>query len=288
MPANNQLTHTRSYNPPRAPTWASMVRGEGLCVVENTRPLQQPAVTAADFTALYDRCSASGLKARVVFSHTAGHQTLTLSCTFPAPAEFTAAAGKRHRRHCRRQRRGRAATAAPGDPDQATSPTAAPTDGPMPQQAILVQSPESPPPPLKKLRKRRNEVELLRDCNENNKMSISPPPIRCSTSSPPPSAAFQPSPSSQPTPPSDSPPPKTPDSPTIEPALPLLEPAIPPDLPTTATSPQPPSPAPITGSLPSSTPPSSPPPRAPHQVGWNLCQRCQTHYHDRIYYHCWF
>jgi hypothetical protein len=36
--------------------------------VEPTSP-PQPAVIAADFTALYDRCLASGLKARVVFSH---------------------------------------------------------------------------------------------------------------------------------------------------------------------------------------------------------------------------
>jgi hypothetical protein len=79
-------THPRSYNPPRAPMWASVVRGEGSCVVENTCLQQQPAVTTADFTALYDRCLASGLKARVVFSYVDGHQTLSISCTFPAPA----------------------------------------------------------------------------------------------------------------------------------------------------------------------------------------------------------
>jgi hypothetical protein len=81
MPARNQLTHPRPYNPPRAPTWASVLRGEGSCVVENTRPLQQPAITAADFTALYDRCSASGLKARVVFSTLQGAKR----CHYRAP-----------------------------------------------------------------------------------------------------------------------------------------------------------------------------------------------------------
>jgi hypothetical protein len=165
-PARIQLSHPRSYNPPRAHTWASVVRGEGMCPVENPHPLQQPAVTAADFSALYDRSSASGLKPRVVFSHAAGHQMLSIICTFPAPAEITAAAGTRRRRHRRRRRCGRAATAAPGVPDWAASPTAAPTAGPRPHQATLGQSPENAPPALKKLRKRRNEAELLWDCDD--------------------------------------------------------------------------------------------------------------------------
>ncbi len=80
---------------------------------KNIRPLQQPAVTAADATALCDRCLASSLKAPVVFSPAAGRQTLSLSCTSPAPAESAAAAGKRRRHHHCRRRRGRAATAAP-------------------------------------------------------------------------------------------------------------------------------------------------------------------------------
>jgi hypothetical protein len=100
VPAGSQLTHLRPYNSPGAPTWASVVRGEGSRTVKTTRPLQQPAVIAADFMALYDQCLASGLKARVVFSHAAGCQTLTVSCIFPAPAETAAAAGK----HCRRCR----------------------------------------------------------------------------------------------------------------------------------------------------------------------------------------
>jgi hypothetical protein len=65
-PARIQLTHPRSYNPPCTPTWASVVRGEGTCAVQNPCPLQQPAITAADFSVLYDRCSASGLKATLL------------------------------------------------------------------------------------------------------------------------------------------------------------------------------------------------------------------------------
>jgi hypothetical protein len=98
MPAGSQLTHPRPYNSPRATTWASVARGEGASVVNTARPQQQPAVTAAEFIALYDRCLASGLKARVAFSHAAGRQTLSLTCIFPVPAGSAAAAGKRSRR----------------------------------------------------------------------------------------------------------------------------------------------------------------------------------------------
>jgi hypothetical protein len=157
MPAGNQLTHPRSYNSPGAPTWASVARGEGACTVKNIRPLQQPAVSAADFTALYERCLVSGLKACVVFSHAAGCQTLSLSCTFPVPAGSTVAAGKRRRRHRHSRRRGqgrsRAATAAPEVPVPATSPSAASTAVQTLQSAMPVLSPENAPPPMKKPRK---------------------------------------------------------------------------------------------------------------------------------------
>ncbi len=101
VPAGWLLTYPHPYNSPGAPPppWASVARGEGLRAVKSTRQKQQPAAIAADFTALYDWCLASGLKARVVFSHAAGRQTLTISCNFPAPAETTAAAGKRRCRH---------------------------------------------------------------------------------------------------------------------------------------------------------------------------------------------
>ncbi len=155
-----------------------MVRGEGARAVEHTRP-PQLAVIAAEFSALYDRCLASGLKARVVFSHAAGRQMLSVSCSFPVPAETTVAAGRRRRRHRRRRRRGRAATAAPVAPAQATPaspPIAVPSVVSTPQLETPMQSPETAPPPVKKPRKRRNEAELLRDCGESNEILLSPPP----------------------------------------------------------------------------------------------------------------
>jgi hypothetical protein len=153
--ADRQLTHPRSHISPCAPTWASVVRGEGARAAKTSRPSQQPAVIAAEFTALYDQCLASGLRARVVFNHVDGQQTMTVSCSFPAPAETSAATGRRRRRHRRRQRRGRAATGAPDVPAQAApSTTTVPAVVSMPkptspQPGLTVQSPETAPPPLK-------------------------------------------------------------------------------------------------------------------------------------------
>ncbi len=109
---------------PRSPTWASVARGDvGACVVEPTCTRQQPAVTAADFTALYDRCTASSLKAWVVFSHTAGNQVLTVTCNIPAPTVTSASAGRHCRGHRRHQGQSRVATAAPNAPARATLET---------------------------------------------------------------------------------------------------------------------------------------------------------------------
>ncbi len=74
------------------------------------RPTSQPAVSSADFSALYERCLVNGLKARVVFSHAAGFQVATITCSLPTTSAIAATAKKRHRRRRRRLRRGRAAT----------------------------------------------------------------------------------------------------------------------------------------------------------------------------------
>jgi hypothetical protein len=95
--AGSQLAHTssRPSTSPGSPTWASVVRGEaseGLL----TCPVSQPAVvSAADFSALYQCCVASGLKASMNISHAAGCQVFTVSCNIPAPAGTDNAAGRR-------------------------------------------------------------------------------------------------------------------------------------------------------------------------------------------------
>ncbi len=82
-----------------------MVRG-GTCasVKGPTCPTPQPAVSSADFSALYELCLAKGLKARLVFNHAAGLQVVTVSCSLPRTSTIPATAGKRH--HRRRRRRG--------------------------------------------------------------------------------------------------------------------------------------------------------------------------------------
>jgi hypothetical protein len=153
--------------------WESVARGDvGAREGESTCPRHQPAVTAADFMALYDRCLASGLKACVVCSYIVGHQTLTVTCHLPVPAVTTAAAGKR-----RRLRRGRATTAGPDcrarvEPlNPAVPAIPSPTRTPLP-----LSSPEIASLPAKRTRKWRNELELLRDWQENDDLLVSPPP----------------------------------------------------------------------------------------------------------------
>jgi hypothetical protein len=126
--------------------------------VKQSCPEQQPAVIAADFTALYDRCLASGLKALLIFSHATGQQVLTVTCNLPAPTVNLAAAGKR--RHRRRQRRARAAKASARVSTPSTATPAAPTPAaPSPALGPCPLSPETAPPPAKRTRKKRKERE---------------------------------------------------------------------------------------------------------------------------------
>jgi hypothetical protein len=152
-----------------------------------TCPRQQPAapaVTAAGFTALYDHCLESGLKARLGFSAVDGGQSFSVSCYVPVPASTTAAAGKRRRRHHRRRKRGRAATSAPEGLARVCPPSVADAAAPSPPPTQATSSPPSPEiasPPAKKTSKRRNEIELLRDCDDydgDDELLLSPPPSR--------------------------------------------------------------------------------------------------------------
>jgi hypothetical protein len=182
-PAGSQLTNTNTSPRPStslgSPTWASVVRGEARRE-KPACPEPQPAViTAADFSALYQRCMASSLKARVIISHAAGCQVLTVSCSIPVPAVTDTAAGRRHRR---RRRRGRATTAACEEPALPSSLPVAAAGGDPPLPALSTPphtsptppSPEFLTPPAKRTRRRRNEVELLRDHVDDNEMLLSP------------------------------------------------------------------------------------------------------------------
>jgi hypothetical protein len=212
----------------------------------------QPAVTAADFSVLYQRCMVRGLKARVTVSHAAGCQVFTLSCNLPAPAMTNTTAGRRRRRQ---QRRGRAANTVGEEPTQPSPPVAAARgDSPLPAPLPLppaptplslpkIQSPPATPP------------------------ATSPTTIPTTTSVLPPSTL----PSSWKGA-SASPSPDTPMPPT------LLESPL-----HVASSPA--CTAQSSALLPYTTLPSPPLPRTPHQEGWNLCMTCRKHYHHKMYYH---
>jgi hypothetical protein len=148
--ANRSPPHTTSL---ASPTWASVVRGgvaSNVGVPACPRPL--PSVSAADFSALYERCMKSGLKARVSFHHAAGQQTATITCVLSASATSAATAGKRRRQRRRRARRGRASATTNASESQLrpqpSSPVAAalPCDG-TPSINTATLPPPSPPPP---------------------------------------------------------------------------------------------------------------------------------------------
>jgi hypothetical protein len=167
--ATNQLTNS-SPHPSTSlgpSTWADVVRGEARRETPACTG-SQPSVTAADFSALYQGCMASGLKARVTISHVVGCLVFAITCTLPVPAVIDSTAGRRCRCRRRRQRRGRAATAADVELPQPSPPVAS-TGGNSSQPAPSLPPPAPPPislpeirsPPAKRTRRRRNEVELL-------------------------------------------------------------------------------------------------------------------------------
>jgi hypothetical protein len=158
--SNPSPLHPTSLASP-LPTWASVIKGSvAASVGEPVYSRSAPSISAADFSALYELCMKSGLKARVAFHHAAGRQTVTVMCTLPASTTSAAPAGKRCRRRCRHTRRGRAA--AERDTHmrpQPSSPTAtAPVCDDPPPRSTPTPPPPSPPvaasPPAKRVRRR--------------------------------------------------------------------------------------------------------------------------------------
>jgi hypothetical protein len=169
-------------------------------------------------------------------------------------------------------------------------------------------APEIVPPPAKRTRKRRNEVELLRASEPEGKLLLSPPtcPATPPSREPPPSS---PSPDlpTQPTLPASQPsvaPPPMP--PGVEPASPPLDPPAPPTLPVSPPSEAQPAKAP-----PATPPPTAtlltdggvspaplsplgfrtlptPPPTEKLPTSWHkvLCRECYRDPHNIAYRHC--
>jgi hypothetical protein len=79
--------------------WVSVARGDVNVLVEKTTCTESlPAITAAEFLALFERCMVSGLKACMVISHAAGCQAITVTCNLPAPTMTATTAGRCRRR----------------------------------------------------------------------------------------------------------------------------------------------------------------------------------------------
>ncbi len=90
LPANPTLSTA-------APLWASVAR-DGTCSGS------LPALQREEFFRLYERCVASGLRARVEIRNCAGFQELTLSCRLQASPIANVAPRARRRRRRRRRR----------------------------------------------------------------------------------------------------------------------------------------------------------------------------------------
>ncbi len=92
-------------------------------------PTPQPASFTADFSALYERCLASGHEARLVFRHAADLQVVTVACSLPTTTTIAATVNKRRRCHRRSQWSRRAATTVGASMDRSPSTAvAAPID----------------------------------------------------------------------------------------------------------------------------------------------------------------
>ncbi len=89
LPANPTLSTA-------APSWASVVR-------DGTSSGSLPALQREEFFRLYERCVASGLRARVEIRNGSGFQEVTLSCCLQTSSNANVAPRARRRRH--RQRR---------------------------------------------------------------------------------------------------------------------------------------------------------------------------------------
>jgi hypothetical protein len=174
-------------------TWASVVRGDvcagaGEPACPTTQPAPagpapQPAVSSADFSALYEHCLASGLKVRLMFSHAAGIQSITLSCSLPTATKIAIAEKRRRRRRRHQGRRGAAITVGANTnllpyTDVAATAVAAPAGC----NVSAPSSPEISTPPPKRKRRRCNEVELLQEPEMDGELLLSP--LSCAASTP--------------------------------------------------------------------------------------------------------
>jgi hypothetical protein len=186
-PAWCQSPHFSPSSPPShaAPSWTSVVRGDTQSrVEERASPIRPPAVSTADFTSLYERCVAGGLKACMILSYISGRQLVNLSCSLPTYSKMPIVPAEGRSRHRRWRRCGPNANTAV-DKDNAP---AGGNEPPPPPPRLTSLPPVPPPPtptpatppspPAKRKRKRRNELELLREWGRRTNFFSRPCPAR--------------------------------------------------------------------------------------------------------------
>jgi hypothetical protein len=127
LAGTNTLPINRPTSNP-APSWASVVR-DGACA-------NLSAVSRQDFLALYERCSDSGLRTRLILRHQAGGHEITISCRLSAsPSDANTHSDSRRRR---RQRAPAAAAPNPAPPTTTSAPSQPPS---TPHETLPLQKP---------------------------------------------------------------------------------------------------------------------------------------------------
>jgi hypothetical protein len=190
--AGSQQLHTPPPCTPSraAPTWADIARGG------NNNPTHQeaPSASPADAITLYKQYVSMGLQARFSLKYNAGYEEIHLFCRFPKPSVARHQHPARHRQrrrnhHCNRGKPATCSTSAQTEPLICTPPArlqrhaspshldrAASSTAPPPAKFPC----PSVPPPAKKTRKRRCELELLRanEVDSNLPLTITPPTLQ--------------------------------------------------------------------------------------------------------------
>jgi hypothetical protein len=171
--AGSQQLHMPPPAPPRVLRLPGQTSLEGGTT---TPPTEAPTASPADAITLYKQFVSMGLQARFSLKYNAGYEEIHLFCRFPEPsvARHQHPAPHRHRRRNYHRNRGKLAThstSAETEPFVCTPPpclqrreSPSPLDRAASSTAPLPAKSPSPsaPPPAKKTRKRRCELEPLR------------------------------------------------------------------------------------------------------------------------------
>jgi hypothetical protein len=177
--------------PPQQGSQAGLVsrRGTSLYLAGDPPPISNPepsltsvvrdgarathtAVSRQDFLALYEHCSESGLRTRLILRHQAGSYEISISCRLSAPPSD---ANAPHNVRRRRRRRNRAPATAPPRTAPPSYPAASSLPPSIPRDVPSLTEPASPQAKrTRKAARRRCEAELLREHDSDEDLQLSP------------------------------------------------------------------------------------------------------------------